>query len=288
MIFSERYGHKPVREIIQVDTIDEALKNGIWSLLKVFYWDKAQYSSYGGYGGGYSLKSESNKDLELLCTRLWFNYFKKPLDHLSDDWSEVLKQLRNYFFNAKWYEIYDFIEFIANNYPKDYEKTNALFMSACNTKLEKEMAAYRFVDGLITRIAEEEEIKAIEKAIDEGEQLASQHLRRSLELLSDRSKPDYRNSIKESISAVERLAAHVTGEDKGTLGQLLKKVDEHIELHSALKTAFSSLYGYTSDEGGIRHALTEKEVVDFEDAKFMLVTCSAFINYVEGKMRERG
>ena len=289
MKFSERYGHKPVREIIQVDAIDEALKNGIWNLLKVFYWDKAKYSSCDGYRGGYSLTFESNKDLKFLCNGLWCNYFKEPLDHLSDDWSEVLKKLRNYFFNAKWYEIYDFIEFIANNhYSKDYENTNAFFMSACNKNLEKEMAAYRFVDGLITRITEEEEIKAIEKAIDEGEQLVSQHVRRSLELLSDRSKPDYRNSIKESISAVERLAAHVTGEDKGTLGQLLKKLDEHIELHPALKTAFSSLYGYTSDEGGIRHALTEKEVVDFEDAKFMLVTCSAFINYVEGKMRASG
>lgn len=287
MKFSERYGHKPVREIIQIDSIDEALKNGIWSLLKVFYWDRAKYSSHG-YGGGYSLVSESNRDLKILCNSLWFNYFKKPLDSLSDDWSEVLKQLRDYFFNAKWYEIYDFIEFISDNYPKDYDKTNLHFMTACNNILEKEMAAYRFVDGLITRIAAEEEIKAIEKAIDESEDLVSKHLRRSLELLSNRSNPDYRNSIKESISAVERLAAHVTGEDKGTLGQLLKKLDEHIKLHPALKTAFSSLYGYTSDEGGIRHALTEEEIVDFDDAKFMLVACSAFINYVEGKSRERG
>jgi hypothetical protein len=150
------------------------------------------------------------------------------------------------------------------------------------------MAAYRFVDGLITKIAEEEEIRSIEKAIDEGERLVAKHLRRSLELLSDRSNPDYRNSIKESISAVERLASHVTGEEKGTLGQLLKKLEAHIELHHALKNAFSSMYGYTSDGGGIRHALTEKETPDFEDAKFMLVACSAFINYVEGKLKNSG
>ena len=43
MKFSERYGHKPVRDAIQLDSIDEALKNGIWSLLGVFYWDKADY-----------------------------------------------------------------------------------------------------------------------------------------------------------------------------------------------------------------------------------------------------
>ena len=41
------------------------------------------------------------------------------------------------------------------------------------------------------------------------------------------------------------------------------------------------LFGYTSDEGGIRHAegLFVSEV-SFEEAKFMLVSCSAFVNYL--------
>jgi hypothetical protein len=69
MRFSERYGHKTVREAIQTDSIDEALKNKVWSLLKMFYWDKAQYSSHG-FGGGYSLLSQSNSDLNVLCERL--------------------------------------------------------------------------------------------------------------------------------------------------------------------------------------------------------------------------
>jgi hypothetical protein len=287
MRFSERYGHKPVRELIQLDSIDEELKNGIWSLLKIYYWDKAEYSS-DGFSGGYRLTSGRNNELNTLCQRLWFNFFKIPLDRLSGDWSEVLEKLRKHFFTAKWFEVYDFIEFVANNFPKDYHETNSKFMTACNSVLEKEMSAYRFVDGLITRIAHEEEIKAIEKAIDQGEQLVSKHIRRSLELMSDRSNPDYRNSIKESISAVERLAAHVTKEEKGTLGQLIKQLETHFDLHPALKSAFSSMYGYTSDEGGIRHALSDKKETDFEDAKFMLVVCSAFINYVEGKLKDHG
>jgi len=107
-------------------------------------------------------------------------------------------------------------------------------------------------------------------------------------LLSDRNAPDYRNSIKESISAVESLVASVLKPEKGTLGQLIKRLEDEIGLHPALKQAFSSLYGYSSDEGGIRHALTEAERVDFNDAKFMLVVCSAFVNFVEGKMQNEG
>jgi hypothetical protein len=53
-----------------------------------------------------------------------------------------------------------------------------------------------------------------------------------------------------------------------------------------LKESFNKLYGYTSDHGGIRHALTEADAVDFEDAKFMLVACSALVNFVRGKLAQ--
>jgi hypothetical protein len=109
-----------------------------------------------------------------------------------------------------------------------------------------------------------------------------------LELLSDRTTPDYRNSIKESISAVESLVARTLKAEKGTLGQLIKRLEDEIGLHPALKTAFNSLYGYTSDESGIRHALTEGDKVDFHDAKFMLVVCAAFVNFVKGKVPADG
>jgi len=96
--------------------------------------------------------------------------------------------------------------------------------------------------------------------------------------LSDRNKPDYRNSIKESISAVEYIVGKITG--KHTLGNGLKKLGKVIP--KTLKVAFEKLYAYTNDVGGIRHALNDaKENVTFKEAKFMLVVCSAFINYLD-------
>ncbi len=55
-----------------------------------------------------------------------------------------------------------------------------------------------------------------------------------------------------------------------------------------LSRAFRQLYGYTSDANGIRHALLDESNLDFEDAKFMLVSCSAFINYLKGKAIKAG
>lgn len=214
MSFSERYGYKPVREIIQIESMDEALRNGLWSLLKLHCWDKASYSS--GMYGGYYISESSNKELYLLCTKLWFNYFKQPLDHLDSDWNKVLSHLRKHFFDSEWYETYDFLEFVANNYERYQFKDQ--FITACNNLLEKEMSAYRFVGSAITRITEKEEIHAIEQALESKAGPVTIHIRRSLELLSDRGSPDYRNSIKEAVSAVESLVAQVLGIDGGTLG----------------------------------------------------------------------
>lgn len=282
MSFSERYGYKRVREVIQIESMDEPLRNGLWSILMVHCWDQARYSS--GVYGGYFISKDSNQELHNLCTKLWLNYFRHPLDGLDHDWRKVLKQLREHFFGCKWYEAYDFVEFVANNYNR--YRFRESFLPACNSLLEKEMAGYRFVGGVLTRITEKEEMEEIEQALATNARPVAIHIRRSLEMLSDRNSPDYRNSIKEAISAVESLVAQILGE-KGTLGQLLKKLEAQVDFHSALKSAFSSLYGYTSDEGGIRHALMENQSNDFHDAKFMLVVCSAFINLIEGKIQDK-
>lgn len=282
MLFSERYGYKPVREVIQIDSVDEPLRNGLWNILKVFVWDRAERPP-GPYR--VRLSGYGNKELSQLCNALWFSFFKKPLDQLDDDWTETHEELRRYFFECQWYELYDFVEFVANHYSgQNFKKS---FSKACNTIFERELAAYRFVDGLIIRVTEQQEIKAVEDALEKAEAPVRLHLRRALELLADKNTPDYRNSIKESISAVESLAALTIGES-GTLGQLIKKLEQQIGLHPALGKAFNNLYGYTSDEGGIRHALADEETADFDHAKFMLIACSAFVGFVLSKVKIEG
>jgi hypothetical protein len=104
-------------------------------------------------------------------------------------------------------------------------------------------------------------------------------------LFSDRKTPDYRNSIKESISAVEALCVIITGDQSATVGKALAEIEKKYSIHKALRTGLSAIYGYSSDSGGIRHALLEGgTVVTFEEAKFMLVSCSAFINYLIAKV----
>jgi len=145
------------------------------------------------------------------------------------------------------------------------------------------MSAFRLVGANITQITSEEEISEIEEALGHPLQGVRTHLKEALKLLSDKKNPNYRNSIKESISAVETICKLITGNKKTDLGKALKEVAPKIGLHGALKQAFNNLYGYTSDAEGIRHALMDEPNLGFEDAKFMLVSCSAFVNYLTSK-----
>lgn len=94
--------------------------------------------------------------------------------------------------------------------------------------------------------------------------------------------------IKESILAVESMCRPLSGDPKATLGDALGKVKNKMSIHPALEKAFKSLYGYTSDEGGIRHSLFDESNLTFTDAKFMLVTCAGFTNYLIGKAADLG
>ncbi len=196
MQFSERYGYKKIRELIQIDSIDEPLRNGLWSILTVSVWDNVKLTHSGRYPG-YYLSDQQNSKYKELCDLLWFSYFKKPLDKLGDEWKKVLEEIRVYFFKCEWYEVYDFIEFIAENYNENLFRET--FMKNCNLLLEREVSAYRFVDGLLSRITDKEQLEEIELALEKSCGPVQTHLRCALELLSNRKNPDYRNSIKESI-----------------------------------------------------------------------------------------
>lgn len=159
-----------------------------------------------------------------------------------------------------------------------------------NNVLEQEYVGYRFIKGRLAPITNGIEKTSIEEAGMSQYKAVNQHIDKALKLLSDRQKPDYENSIKESISAVESECEIITGLSgaNATLGNTLKHLDDSgVTIHPALKSAFERLYGYASDKDGIRHGGKGADLIGgkgstFEEAKYMLVSCSAFVNYLEG------
>ncbi len=84
------------------------------------------------------------------------------------------------------------------------------------------------------------------------------------------------------------MKVHSSG-DSVILSKGFAIISPQIQLHSVLKGGLEKIYGWTSDDGGIRHALMEGDTPPtFADAKFMLVACSALMNYLTTKAAENG
>jgi hypothetical protein len=273
-------GKKKVKCDLQVESMDADLRNGLWNVLWTFAVDKISSRGY----------SAVSIEWVGFLKALWHEFFKLRIDEIPfNAYFEVQGSIKKWFFAAQWYEIYDLIEFVAKR-GRPIDANN--FKSVCNVILERELSGYRFVGNEIAPITNKNEVAEIEQAIETaGEKRLEgvrKHLESALTKLSDRKNPDYRNSIKESISAVESLCIIISKDPKATLGQALKKVKDTVGLHPSLEKGFSSIYGYTSNEGGIRHAMIDENTCDFDDAKYMLVSCSAFINYLIMKANKAG
>lgn len=283
LTFSQRMGLKPVGRPLQIDGMDSVLRNALWNAMTLSYWE--QYApTYNGHGllGGSNFMN---------FARMFAFHHDLIIDELPFDWRTFLHDMRTYFFNANWDEAYGFVEFLADNGPD--ERTGSTkrrddFIQFCNRILEHSNSAFRFVDGKIAPISSEVEIQEIEQALLEADQYSGVkgHLQSALGFLTATS-PDYRNSIKESISAVETLCRHLTNNPKATLGVALKNVDNKRKLEPTIKVAFERLYGYTNDANGIRHSSMEDAPnITSADARYMLVSCSAFVNFVIDTLRD--
>lgn len=77
MKFSQRLGITPIKKAIQIETIDDDLRNSLWSLLTRFYWD---IFNKGKYEYGRRCDYISGSTLDLLFNALWLHYFKMPVD----------------------------------------------------------------------------------------------------------------------------------------------------------------------------------------------------------------
>lgn len=273
-MFSQRQGYSKPREVIQIDSIDEPTKNRLWN-----EYNRCYLNTERGHGIPYPYEID-------LAHLVWDKFYKFQIDEFPPIWSLYIQQIKTYFIKQPWHKTFDLMEFSLAFSQSD--SANKCYSNDCNQIFQEEMVGYRFVDKFIVPITSNEEISAIEESLDVPLDQVHQHLATALAMLANRSSPDYRNSIKESISAVEAICRILTKSKAATLGDALDILKKRGNLNSLLKTSFEKLYVYTNGPAGIRHALMEDDATSQNEAKFMLVACSAFVNYIAEHARKLG
>jgi hypothetical protein len=209
----------------------------------------------------------------------------RPIDDFPTGYYDPVDAVKKIIFHGEWSEVLGWLEFVLKrrSCPDDFAAVVDGIMRYCRL-------AYGVFDGVvICPIGSDADRATIEGAFADLAATkfhgARAHLRMAAEELTAGHYPD---SVRESIHAVEAIA-RILGPSTA-LSTALHRLEKSVNIHPALKQGFNKLYGYTSDERGIRHALLDDGTakVDDTDALFMIGACAAFVSYLINKARSAG
>lgn len=271
-LFSERHGYIKPSDALIVECMPKEVQNSIYNCLY----------NYGEENPGF---------FESLDKMVWV-YFLNEKECTYDQNQFNKGYITLYIIDNSQYEWHlklSMIEYLLELLEKigiKRQQKMPSFIDSINMSFERLKYGYRIINNLVTPITSKEEVSSIEEALYSAKDNIKEHLNSALKHLADKENPDYRNSIKESISAVGALCREMTAEND--LGKALFVLEKKQgKLHPQLKAAFDNLYSYVNEkQSGIRHELMDESgtyIPSYHEAKYMLVTCSAFINYLNGK-----
>lgn len=289
MKFSDRYGYTTPPSVLIVECLPEEVENAICSvfddlrdILDKIY-DHRVHVEYKDEGLTYS-------KLELIA---WRNFLHNRKDSLTFHYGKCQEVITEYMQSGHtWYEKLNLLEFIlksmyeyAIRHEDYYVRTYDTIVKRLNADFENLFYGYRIVNNEIVPITDQLEIGSVQDALEQKNDNVHVHIETALSHFAKRPEPDYRNSIKESITAVECICRTIT--KKSTLDEAIPVLKSRgVQLNPQFEEGLKKIYYYTNDKRtGIRHALMDDTYMPtMADAKYMLVICSAFINYIRALM----
>ena len=274
LTFSQAYGYAELPQPLKLEEISDEARTRFWSVLYGFV--NSESRPYSGWVGKY---------WRAVLSFLHVRYYGHALDEFDSSLENFVRVYKSTFMQARFNELFDLLLAIMRHpeCPQDFiQKVAAEF-------IESRLAYVVDIDPppTIYPAATREEGEAVLQATAElgsaGLSGAVNHLRKAADCINQGDSP---GAVRESIHAVESTARSFAPNAK-TLKPALKSLEEAGGLHPALKRAFSNLYGFTSDEQGIRHALIDNPQANVgqDEAIFMLGACASFSSYLARKHR---
>ena len=276
--FEQAEGVEPLPSQLQLREVSPQLRALLWERIHRYLNEATEFRDY-----------DTNYIGDPWGTILKHEYVlrqHKMADDFDNDPKRVIAKIRKIFESGDYVAIFGWLEFVLKHSacPHDFAKQIEGILRFCR-------AAYRVIDGkVICPISSDTEHSTVVKAFADLSSTqfngARSHLRNAASHLTAGT---YADSVRDSIHAVEAVG-RTLDPSANVLSKALAKLEQKISIHSAMKNGFTSLYGYTSDEQGIRHALVDDGAakVDEADALFMLGACAAFVSYLINKARLNG
>lgn len=283
VLFSERNGLWSVSDVLQIEEINRVTRDDLYNILYLYL----ELDDYRGWD-------------EDLCSDIWIHCWHAPIDAFPNNTYDFAAKLKHHIKQGVWMHVYDLIEYVVSHsrqkyfsegmhssfcatYNPEWTTAQTMLTVVLNRKFQDDNVGYRIINNCVTPIANEYEIQTIEQALHSPEKYSGvrTHISKAVELISKKEAHDYANVITQSIASVESAVAVYTGKKRGRVKDALKLLEDRGLLHPALSEGWNSIYGFTSDAEGLRHSTISGEVkADIALAKYMLVSCSSFANYL--------
>ncbi len=281
LTFEQAEGADPLPIQLQLRELSEELRAVLWHL----FYESFQKSLSTGSGVLHVSPFFVDPWQHILYDKHVYRDHRMA-DEFSSRWKDLEQELKSIFVHGDYIRLFGFVQWVLRHPKCPYSLADGV-----DWALSRCRAAYRVFDRkMIIPIGSSEELDTINRAFADVSASefrgARAHFRNAASALAD---GDWPGSIRESIHAVKSVA-RVLDPKSSTLAPALAALESSIRIHGALKSGFGNLYGYTSDEKGVRHALLSDGApqVDETDAIYMLGSCAAFVSYLINKARAAG
>ena len=272
--FSQAQGYEEIPGPLQLEELPRAARTQIWNLFFARL-KKSMSTSNLGYGPWVGREWEDT----MLAVHTRFDGL--ALDDWRTDFWPICEKLRRRIETDPFNKVFDLIQFVVRQ-----PRCSPGFITEMRRTFAECRLAYTIDAGpppTIVPAARPEEGEAILESLQTLRQAgldgSATHLREAAACIN---RGDWAGSVRDSIHAVESVARQLDPKAAKTLAPALKSLQQRGALHSALENAFGALYGYTSNEQGIRHALLDRTdaQVGQDEAVFMLGACASFASYL--------
>ena len=275
--FSQAQGYEALPGPLALGEINKEARTKLWDLLAHTAW----LAPSGRYGR--SLYHSWGR----IFADLHSDFLKLPKDEFNADNDKLYGEYRALILDSlPFNKVFDLFEMIMRHppYPPTFTTDVADIFVDCRLAYVVDIEEPATILPAATKQEGEVIVEAIGEFREAGLHGSEAHLRKAAALINS---GDWPGAIRESTHAVESVARKLAPDASSTLGPALTSLEETGRLHPALKKAFSNLYGYASDEEGIRHSLIDDAAspAGQDEAVFMLGACASFASYLWRKHR---
>lgn len=200
-----------------------------------------------------------------------------------------------------WDKAYDFCERLHSHLARDVgdywndefqlrtpkAEVQTLVADELQRLFAEEGLAFEFTDGLVRRRGRKHTVDLTTRAQvvlgDPRLGEARRHYDKALQFFRSPAKPDYENSVKEAVCAVEAAGKALFPQAKATtLGDLAKwfSSTKDVEVPKALVNTIIGIYGYRSGGDGVGHGGASGGAATTEVAEYVLAVCASQIIYL--------